>query len=207
VFEVLTYLVFGVLGLKMVRANVWFGFFMAPVVSSHLASLFGRRGARAPVAASAFQHPALNALLGVVLLLVAAAATPWVKPSLPLPAGYRSLLTAETPVAAVDYMRQRQMTGNVFGEQGFASYLIWAGAPALRVYVDPRLELYTLDLFKEYYRIGDAEPGWEELLAVRGIDIVLASPTLQPALVDALDHSPAWRREFADQVAVVFTRN
>jgi len=208
-FELLTYLVFGLLAFKMIRAILWFGIAMAPAVAAHTAAVFTAirsmmvRPARA--ATLPIRH-GLNLAILATLLMVVAMSTPWLKTVLPLPQAYRGLVSNETPVAAVEFMLQHPLGANVFSEQGFGSYLIWAASPQYRVYVDTRFELYTLELFKEYFKVSNADLGWEDALVSHNVDTLLLSPEIQPELIRAAAQSSSWRRLYGDDQAVVFER-
>jgi len=212
VFEVLAYLAFALMAFKMIRAILWFGIVMAPAIAVHVGALADRGITLREALPSAARvrpgrtRPRLNVAILALLLLAVILSTPWLKGVLPLSAGYRSLVSNGTPVAAVEFMLAHELPPNVFSEQGFGSYLIWAASSRYRVFVDPRLELYTLELFQEYHAVSAASVSWEEILARRGVGTLLLSPTQQPELIRAVTQSASWRRLFADDQAVVFRR-
>lgn len=203
-FQVLTFLAFGLLGLQMVRASVWFGFTMAPVVAFHLSALLPRRVPERKVRVARWQAP-VNALTLIVVLLIGILSLPWFKHLLPLPR-FRQELVSNTPVAAVEYLLVERPAAPLFNENGFGSYLIWAASPAYKVFADPRLELYDLHTWEDYLLVTDAECGWDEKLASYGVNTLLVSPTLQPKLAAAASASPQWRTLYEDEVAVILTR-
>lgn len=209
VFELLTYTAFGLLAFKMIRAIMWFGLVMAPVSAAHLAYLFEKMRSEFSLPVRVASRPtryALNVTILAFVLMSVAVSTPWFKQVLPLPPHYRTLISDGTPVAAVEFMLQNELGINVFNEQGFGSYLIWAASPPYRVYVDPRLELYTLELAAEYWMISRADDGWDDTLAIRGVDTLLLSPISQSELIGAAEQSSSWQRLYADDQAVVFGR-
>ena len=62
------------------------------------------------------------------------------------PASY----SRDTPVRAVDYLRQHPLPGPIFNESGIGSYLIWAVGERLPVFIDPRVELFPPALWHDY---------------------------------------------------------
>jgi len=209
VSQLLVYLAYGMLGLKMIRGSVWYGLFMAPVVADHVSVLADRL--RAPVtharhAAASSMRYGLSAAILAIMLLLAILSTPWLKSLLPLPAQVRLVTSDDTPIRAVEFMMRNELGPEVFHEQRFGSYLIWAASSKYRVYVDARLELYTVALAQEYFEISAAAPGWEEQLARRGIRTLMLSPKYQAELIRAADESTSWSRLYADDRAVVFAK-
>jgi hypothetical protein len=109
-------------------------------------------------------------------------------------------------VAAVEYLRKADLDSRVFNELGFGSYLIWAASPRYQVYIDPRMELYTLELSYDYLDISAARPGWEARLDKYGVGALLLSQAEQQPLIQAARNSTSWREVYADATAAVFRR-
>lgn len=206
-YQAAVFVAFAALALQMIRGIAWFGFAMAPVVAQHLAAtlpgrLFGPRpaGASRPRGLRAALHGGLLA----AILLAAALSTPWLKGLLPLPAHRQGFVSPDTPVAAVDFLLREQLPRRVFNEQGFGSYLIWAASPPYQVFLDPRLELYTIPIVEDYLGISAAAAGWQEKLDAYGVRTLLLGSEHQPELVRAARASPDWQQIYTDATAVIF---
>lgn len=106
--------------------------------------------------------------------------------------------TRFTPAAAVDFVQARHISGPVFNDYNFGGYLIFVG---IAPFIDGRADMYG-DSFVERYRDIAALP---ELLAQYRITWTLLQP--KDARVALLDHLPGWRRQFADDRAVVHVRD
>jgi len=140
---------------------------------------------------------------------------PAFKPSLGLPQPYKKLFadlpgapelfSADTPVAATEYLRTHP-GGRLFNEMGYGSYLDWALYPTMQVFVDPRIELYPLDLWQDYLAIGDARDYNALLVGKYNVTRVLLDSKLQPRLAAALAADGGWEREYADQRAEIYRR-
>lgn len=199
--ELLSFLGFGALGLKTVRGSVWFGLVMAPLWAVHLPAVFC--GVVPMRSAPARSWPATG--MAGLLVVLALVTLPWFKERLPLPPAKAGLISAETPVAATDFLLRERPPGPLFHFMPFGSYLIWAAQPEYPVFVDSRIELYPVEVWMDYLHISAAECGWEERLARYGVRTLMLSPQEQPALVAAARESPHWRPVYQDGTAVIFT--
>jgi len=230
--ELLLFLAFGALGLWTVRGAIWFGLALAPVWAVHLSAVFGTPLRSVPDYERPFvvSHEAkrsgvqktqngtplrsvpdykrdLPATLLAVLLTAGALVTlPWFKERLPLPPAKAGLISAETPVAATEFLLRERLPGPLFHAMPFGSYLVWAAQPEYPVFVDSRIELYPVEVWLDYLHISAAGCGWEERLARYGVRTLMLSPQEQPALVAAARASPHWHRVYEDTAAVLFVR-
>ena len=205
-FELAIFLIFALLGLKTIRGAVWFGLVMAPVLAGHLEGIFAElRGTgknTAPRSGSAI----INLVLLVILIAMAIVSLPWLKPFLPLPAAKADLISRETPLEATNFLMANQPPGKLFHDMAFGSYLIWAAQPDYKVFVDPRIELYPAEIWREYLIIINSLPGWEERFEAYGVRSLMLNPQNQAELIKQVDRSADWRRLYADDVAVIYTR-
>jgi hypothetical protein len=201
------FVAFGLLALSTTRGVVWFGIVMAPILAAHLsylADIYIHPGNKEN---SRTGKPLINWLLVTVIFGAAVISLPWMKHYLPFPWLKAGLISSETPVDATDYLLNEQLPGELFNEMGFGSYLIWAAYPHFRLFADTRIELYPLELWWDYSTIGNALPGWENLLIEYEINTLILSPLTQEPLVIAAGESPGWVKVFEDQSAVIFIRN
>ncbi len=224
--QLLTFLAFGALGLRTLRGSIWFGLTMASILAEHVERIsesVNRRKSESanrrenaqvpsptpysllPTPQSKIQNT-LNALLAGLLLLGAFASLPWFKALWPLPPEKAGLISAETPVAATDFLLRERPQGNLFHAMGFGSYLIWAAQPAYSVFVDPRIELYPADLWMDYLRLSAASPGWEERLEGYDVQTLMLSPQEQAGLLTAARESGQWDEIYTAAVSIVLTR-
>ncbi len=189
---------FALLGLQTSRGIVWFGIAVAPILAARIHARWPERPGRGV--------PALNAIFLGLLGGIALAALPWFKTWWPLPAAKAGLISAETPVAATAFLLRERPPGPLFHALSFGSYLIWAAQPDYPVFVDTRLELYPMAIWKDYLAISAAAPDWEARLTRYGVRLLMLSPTEQPALLEAVAQSPRWRRIYQDAAASIWVR-
>ena len=202
-FQLMTILVFGILGLRTMRGAVWFGIVMAPVIANHLSHL--RLPARKARSAKPRQSLLSSANLLIILLVVLGmvVSLPWFKDYLPFPRLKAGLISSETPLGATEFIINKNPQGKLFNELGFGSYIIWAARPR-QVFIDPRIELYPAENWGDYITISNALPGWEEVLEEYGIQTLMLNPETQPDLIEKLRQDSGWGIAYEDQTALVF---
>lgn len=110
---------------------------------------------------------------------------------------------AITPDAALATVRGAHVAGPVLNAYAFGGYLMAHDVPT---FVDGRSDLYGAAFLTAYVSaiVGGDAPTLERLLARHDIRWTLLPPTAPG--VRALDALPAWRRLYADDIAVVHVR-
>jgi len=109
------------------------------------------------------------------------------------------------PVAAVDFMRQEHLPGNMFNNDQLGDYIIYKAWPEFKVFFDGRSDMYGAERIKEYYKITRIEAGWEDVLKKYDINWVIYNnkSTLSQFLLQRYD----WKLIYADKVANIFIKN
>jgi hypothetical protein len=203
-YQLATFVAFAALGLWTTRGVVWFGLVMAPVLAEHLSAIRGgipnNQQSRAPNQVERIAN------LGILSLLISLAliSLPWFRGLIPMRADYRSPITQDTPVAAASFMVEQQPAGRVFNDMAFGSYLIWAAQPDYKVFADPRIELFSQDIWDDYQMISRAAPGWEQKLVEYEIRTLFLNPSVQRNLVNRVARSDQWRLIYQDQTAQIY---
>ena len=205
-FQIGTFFLFGLLGFRTSRGAVWFGMAIAPILAEHLSTIAAgvtslRKGKSPREGARAINLIYLGLLIGLALVSL-----PWFKDRLPLPVVKAGLISSETPVKATQFLIANHPPGFIFNEMSFGSYLIWAAQPDYPVFIDPRIELYPAEIWREYLMVINALPGWEERLEAYGVRTLMLDPQDQAELIKQVDRSANWRRLYADEAAVIYTR-
>jgi hypothetical protein len=192
------------------RHVIWYGMVVMPILAQSLA--------RARSLLTGMPRPRMvlpSTLLSLALLGLLVAVQPPFKAGLSLPRPYKSLFadlqgapelfSADTPVAAAEYLRVHP-GGRLFNEMGYGSYLDWALYPDMQVFVDPRIELYDPVLWQDYLAISDARDYNALLVGKYGVTRVLLDRLVQPRLAAALAADSGWEREYADARAEIFRK-
>ena len=223
-FHWLMLLTFALLALRTGRAIIWFGLAFAPVCAELLPRVLerptaagsGATGAGATVSPADRAEAAPHCLprgerfvLAVLMLCFVAlmvVSLPWFKDRLPFPAQKAGLISAETPVAATSFLLQRHLPPQVFHSADDGSYLIWAATPQVRVFADPRVELYPTRLWNTYHALSRGDAGWQRTLDAYGVNTLLLSRRHQSGLVAAAAASADWQQVYADSTSVIYVR-
>lgn len=109
------------------------------------------------------------------------------------------------PVAAVEFLKKERISGNMFDNDEFGDYIIYAAWPVYRVFFDGRSDMYGSERMKEYYRISNFEPGWEQVVEKYRIDWIIFDAN--SALSRYLRARGGWRLIYADKLAHIFVRD
>jgi hypothetical protein len=108
-----------------------------------------------------------------------------------------------TPKAAVDFVQQRNISGNVFNWYGFGGYLIFSGIPT---FIDGRAELFGDAFVRKYVAtetLSDINSAFEMLDEYKVNWVIF--PPMEP-LAKALARSERWEEVFSDEYSTVFVR-
>ena len=108
------------------------------------------------------------------------------------------------PVKAVEFLKRQKIQGNLFNDDEFGDYMIFAAWPAYQVFTDGRSDMYGEKLGREYLRVANVQPGWKEIL--RKYDIRLIIFDTGSALTAALYEEKDWRSIYSDPVATIFIK-
>lgn len=109
------------------------------------------------------------------------------------------------PVAAVQFLKRENLKGNMFNDDEFGDYVIYAAWPKYKVFFDGRSDMYGAARIKEYLKVTRVEPDWEGVIEKYQIDWTLhkANSALSMLLLQRDD----WRLIYADKVANIFVKN
>jgi tetratricopeptide (TPR) repeat protein len=115
------------------------------------------------------------------------------------------------PRAATDLLLRAGARPQVFHEMEDGSYLTWAAAGRLPVFVDPRLEVYGEELMGRYFALSGRRwpdvAAWNAFAAAQGIQTALLMHDYDDNLMRLLLESPDWRLAHVDHRNVVFVRD
>ncbi|WP_224962146.1 hypothetical protein [Geomonas subterranea] len=109
------------------------------------------------------------------------------------------------PMAAIDFLKREKISGNMFNNDEFGDCMIYAAAPAYKVFIDGRLDMYGADRLKEYFRVTNFKQGWEKVLEKYRISWIIFpadTPLARHLLIDG-----NWKLIYADKVTNIFVRN
>lgn len=138
----------------------------------------------------------LNAGLAAILVLVAVAR---IAEMYPVEAS-QVVYAEQLPLGAVGYLQAEMPPGRLFNSYNWGGYLIWA-LPEYPVFVDGRTDLYGDQFLGEFLHTLRAEPGWQQELEHRGINLVLIEPDTPLAKVLPYE---GWQVLYLDELSVLY---
>lgn len=147
----------------------------------------------------------MNASLVCFLLLIAISRYPQTAGAL----SNGAVNSSRFPIAAVEFIKQKKLSGVVFNHFNWGGYLAWQQFGRLTTFIDGRS--LSLPLFHAYTRVLWLPNEMQTILNRRGVDLVIM-PRLNPftgelyALTDFLWREKGWELVYRDRVGMVFVR-
>jgi hypothetical protein len=118
----------------------------------------------------------------------------------------KNSVSPQTPVAAVEYLKEHPPVGQVFNTYELGDFLLWNGPPGVEVYLTSQAHLVPREVWRDYLGTIGLASGWEDNLDRYGVNTVLLDKPDRAALISRLKDDERWTRSFEDEAAVVFTR-
>jgi hypothetical protein len=109
------------------------------------------------------------------------------------------------PVAAVRFLEQANLPGNMFSNDEFGDYVIYAAWPRYKVFFDGRSDMYGTDRLKEYIKVTNFEDGWEKVLEKYRIEWIFFNTDSRFSRF--LRERKGWVMIYQDKVASIFIRD
>ena len=117
----------------------------------------------------------------------------------------RLKLGLDCPEAAVAFMEEHHLRGNILCDFKWGEYLMWHLGPPSKVFIDGRWELlYPHSIMEDYIRFDQGRAGAEAILDKYPNDFVLVSAASKAFRVVMRDGR--WKIIYRDAVAVLFAR-
>jgi hypothetical protein len=171
-----------------------------PILTYHLDTALAERGwILKPIRHTTRMMARINALLVVVILVGCVAKVLLVLDEETV----REAQALYLPVEAAAYLRSEQPVGPMFNSYNWGGYLLFA-VPEYPVFVDGRTDLYGDEVLLTYLLTATGGENWRETLADYGINLVVVENG--SGLDRRLREEPGWRLDFADDLAVIYTR-
>ncbi len=115
-------------------------------------------------------------------------------------------VSAYTPVAAVEYLKQHPPQGLVFNIFEWGDFLQWSGPPGMKVFVNSHAHLVPRDVWQAYMQIIEQRSGWQEGLDLYGVNTVVLDREFRETLIKSLKEDEKWKVGFEQDGQVVFLR-
>jgi hypothetical protein len=220
--HVLLLAVFGLAVIAGVRMLSWYAAVFGIALTPHLAELMARihpldeRGrARAPeIDEGSDQSFALPpgrrwsySLVALLLIWIALALSPIGRPIVGDDSrSSEQLHASSTPLGISQYLRENPPDGQIFNPQWWGDWLVWDGPADLRPFMTTNMHLAPRQVWRDYQRIIQTQPGWQRALDRYRVDTVVVDKERQVALVRLIRRSSDWTLAFEDEQGMVLRR-
>jgi hypothetical protein len=111
---------------------------------------------------------------------------------------------SKMPVAAVEFLKKEHLKGNMFSNDEFGDYMIYAAWPEYKVFIDGRSDMYGRTWGSQYLKVVRVQPDWEKVIEKNNIAWVLGSTN--SSLSSILLEKKSWHLVYADTVANIFVK-
>jgi len=201
--DMLFLLAFGYAALRSARNVPLFAVVAAPILSTHLASLWEGSWLQKRLTQREQTRPNLRwyTLNWFLLLLILSAGSSKIALAL---RENESLQRQIFPVAAVDYLEEEELRGNIYNLYQWGGYLIWRLYPEEQVFIDGRADVYGDQFIEEYLEVYRARRGWRDILERYKVDLVIIER--DSALATILREDTNWQKKYEDELAVIFVK-
>lgn len=115
-------------------------------------------------------------------------------------------LSNETPIRAVEWLRENPPKGQVFNIFEWGDYLQWAGPADMQIFVNSHAHLVPGEVWRHYLQVIERSNEWEETLERYGVNTIVLDTRYRSGLIQALKDDPAWKIGYQDNVSAVFVR-
>ncbi len=112
----------------------------------------------------------------------------------------------EYPVAAVRFLKDNHIKGNVLIPFAWGEYAIWKLYPDCKISIDGRFEtVYSDAVIQDHFIHPDDKKQWESLINKYPTDIILAKQSV--FFHNFINESKTWVYVYSDNTAIIFLRD
>jgi len=109
------------------------------------------------------------------------------------------------PINALQFIQKEKLQGNMFNNDEFGDYIIYAAWPEYKVFFDGRSDMYGEKIGNEYLKVTQIKSGWEDVLKKYSVNWIIFHT--RSALSSLLLERDDWKLIYSDKVANIFIRN
>jgi hypothetical protein len=100
---------------------------------------------------------------------------------------------------------RNQIPGNMFNNDGWGGYIIYAGYPRFRVFIDGRSDMYGEPMLRQYLKVSRADLDYEKVLDRYNVTWVLFDA--DAPICQLLAASGKWKLVYADATANILLKD
>ncbi|HTN75063.1 MAG TPA: hypothetical protein VL096_07445 [Pirellulaceae bacterium] len=113
---------------------------------------------------------------------------------------------ASTPLNATAYLVKQPPAGQTFHPQQWGDWFVMQ-VPKFQPFVTSNIHLAPPQVWEDYLRIGNAQPGWQRVLDRYNISTLIVDKKSQPMLLQGMTQATNWKRVFDDKEASIYERH
>ena len=191
---------FAVLALLASRAVAWWGLYAPVVVAGLLADGVPQRQTDAAIE----DRSPMSAIIIGMLIVLALIAIPTRFGTDPITGGPAALVFA--PQHLIDVAQRCAEPGtHVYSSQVYSSWSEFS-APDLPLMVDSRIEIFPIDVWRDYFTVTNGQDGWQDVLDRWNVGVLIVHRAQSQGLLDVIDRDPEWRKAFSGDEGDVYVR-
>jgi hypothetical protein len=116
-------------------------------------------------------------------------------------------VSAQTPLAAVKFLKEHPPVGQCFNTYEWGDYLLWAGPRDAKWFIASHAHLAPREIWEDYLRIVGLSRDWEARLDRYGVNTIVLEQNMSADLIRALKDLPeAWSLQYQDKFTAIFAR-
>lgn len=109
-----------------------------------------------------------------------------------------------TPIKAMQFLEKNPQSGRLFNDAHFGAAMMWNMRSCPPLFMDPRFDIYDIEIVCRYSNIINGDQGWQANLDRFNIKWIFLPTTC--TLVKKLENSNDWATIYQDRYAIIFRR-
>ncbi len=196
----------GVATLSCSRMINWWSPVAGLVVALQAASIGTKRPVAPPLAPSERRTVLLAGLVVAGVAMISAPAVRGLLAERETLQARRPMVSASTPVEVTEWLAKHPPGGTVLASYEWCDFLLWQGPSRIQLLVTSHAHLVPAEVWGDYFEVIDVASDWRQRLRRYDIRTVVLDRHRQAKLLDALAADPAWKRDYSDELAEVWSR-
>lgn len=120
---------------------------------------------------------------------------------------FEKSVSGATPIGAVNYLKEKNIKGQLFNSMELGDYLMWAGPETASVFANSHVHLLPEEVWNHYLRIVNYGADADELLDRYGVNTIVLDLPRRGSLSRRLERDGKWSVGYKDGRSVVLIRD
>jgi hypothetical protein len=142
---------------------------------------------------------------GAAALLLIAAFSPWIRPSLPgLPESRRALFDPQIPLAGLERLQQTVGAGRIYNYRQWGGLVAFAAAPRCQVVIDGRIYRHDRKAWRSYAAVSLGRDDYLDVFEKDRPAALFLNSSYHRHLIDRVRNDPDWYDLYHDATCHIF---